>query len=145
MLLTIQMLQKVLPLCQLLALTMGQFNGGLMIKRWPALGSQVSGPVLKRDAAVGTADQTEYIEVCIIQAWVILLVQMCERTSAMFAIRACRLYCMKNYQSYPDQCGVPGTAGTVIEMANQMRKMVTIEYCQNQYDQAIQKCLKMLS
>ena len=71
--------------------------------------------------------------------------QMCERTSAMFAIRACRLYCMKNYETYPDQCGVPGTAGTVIEMANQMRKMVTIEYCQNQYDQAIQKCLKMLS
>ena len=73
------------------------------------------------------------------------ITKMCERTSAMFAIRACRLYCMKNYETYPDQCGVPGTAGTVIEMANQMRKMVTIEYCQNQYDQAIQKCLKMLS
>jgi len=90
---------------------------------------------------------------------------MCERTSAMFAIRACRVFCMKNFQAYPDQCGVPGktfiidssiffgpfiivnlgTAGTVIEMANQMRKMVTIEYCQDQYDQAIQKCLKMLS
>ena len=69
---------------------------------------------------------------------------MCERTSAMFAIRACRVFCMKNYEAYPDQCGVPGTAGTVIEMANQMRKMVTIEYCQDQYDQAIQKCLKMI-
>ena len=33
---------------------------------------------------------------------------MCERTSAMFAIRACRVFCMKNFQSYPDQCGVPG-------------------------------------
>ena len=33
---------------------------------------------------------------------------MCERTSAMFAIRACRVFCMKNFQAYPDQCGVPG-------------------------------------
>ena len=37
-----------------------------------------------------------------------IYVQMCERTSAMFAIRACRVFCMKNFQSYPDQCGVPG-------------------------------------
>jgi len=83
--------------------------------------------------------------VCIFLMCTKLLIQMCERTSAMFAIRACRVFCMKNYEAYPDQCGVPGTAGTVIEMANQMRKMVTIDYCQNQYDLAIQKCLKMLS
>ena len=70
---------------------------------------------------------------------------MCERTSAMFAIRACRAYCMKNYDDYPVQCGVPGSATTVVEMANQMRQMVTLEYCQNQYDIAIQKCLKLLA
>merc|ERR1712039_610673 len=35
---------------------------------------------------------------------------MCERTSAMFAIRACRAYCIKNYDSYPSECGVPGAA-----------------------------------
>ena len=27
--------------------------------------------------------------------------KMCERTSAMFAIRACRAYCIKNYDAYP--------------------------------------------
>ena len=68
---------------------------------------------------------------------------MCERTSAMFAIRACRAYCIKNYDAYPSsdskyyvimfffkliikilwiilsECGVPGGATTVVEMANQ--------------------------
>ena len=55
------MLRKLLPLCQLLALTMGQFNTAYMTKRW---GSQaLSSAVLKRDAAAESADQTEYIEV----------------------------------------------------------------------------------
>ena len=55
------MLRKILPLCQLLAVTMGQFNTAYMTKRW---GSQaLSSSMLKRDAAAETADQTEYIEV----------------------------------------------------------------------------------
>lgn len=54
------MLRKVLPLCQLFALTMGQFNAGLMSKRWTGLDSQV---FLKRDASAETSEQTEYIEV----------------------------------------------------------------------------------
>lgn len=118
-----------------LGMSLVQAQNPFRPKRWSlAAIPQTPDAVFKRDGAVGPdgADQSEYIE-------------MCERTSAMFAIRACRVFCMKNFQAYPDQCGVPGTAGTVIEMANQMRKMVTIEYCQDQYDQAIQKCLKMLS
>ena len=57
------MLRKILPLCQLFALTMGQFNAGLMSKRWTALDSQVDSSVLKRDASAETSEQTEYIEV----------------------------------------------------------------------------------
>ena len=67
------MLRKVLPLCQLLALTMGQFNAAYMSKRWTSLGSQVSSPVLKRDAVSETAEQTEYIEVWIRQASIWLI------------------------------------------------------------------------
>ena len=56
------MLRKLLPLCQLMAVVFGQFNGAYMAKRW---GSQaLSSAMLKRDAAAETADQTEYIEVC---------------------------------------------------------------------------------
>ena len=53
------MLRKLLPLCQLFALSAAQFNA-VYAKRWPQLDS---GSILKRDAAADSAEQTEYIEV----------------------------------------------------------------------------------
>ena len=53
------MLRKLLPLCQLFALSAAQFQT-VYAKRWPSLDS---GNILKRDAAADSAEQTEYIEV----------------------------------------------------------------------------------
>ena len=55
------MFRKFLPLCQMMAVVFGQFNGAYMAKRWG--GQALSSAVLKRDAVADTADQTEYIEV----------------------------------------------------------------------------------
>ena len=58
------MFRKFLPLCQMMAVVFGQFNGAYMAKRWG--GQALSSAVLKRDAVAETADQTEYIEVWIL-------------------------------------------------------------------------------
>ena len=53
------MLRKLLPICQLVALTMGQFNPAFMSKRWTLNGNGL----VRRDAGADAAEETEYIEV----------------------------------------------------------------------------------
>ena len=116
---------------------------------------------------------------------------MCERTSAMFAIRACRAFCIKNYDAYPrtdsqsescdwfspkdlvahlstdhiislswqglpyeisifprksrfSECGMPGAATTVVDMANQVFYFIYIRQALGSRTQASEIFLKII-
>jgi len=65
----------------------------------------------------------------------------CERSAAMVALRACRKYCSQNYRKFPAQCGSPGPVTSMRMVAVQMRKMISLKYCQAIYDRTYNQCM----
>ena len=78
----------------------------------------------------------------------------CARPAAMVALRACRSYCAQNYKKFPGltriltlsltllvECGKPGPVTSMKMVAMQMKKMITLGFCQRVYDRTYDRCL----